>query len=281
MTVADALSRAGASRHIAGSFRIRCPWHRGHDFNCSVLETKTGAAWFTCFSKGCKSTDIEAALSGYAVTQSYSEFKQAGALTAAQRIEKAREIWDASVPAAGTLVETYLAGRGITIAPPLSIRFHPGLWHKEGAAELPVMVAGVQAVDGRIVGVHRTFLSRSGERKEDVLPNKMMLGVCAAGAVRLARAADTLVVAEGLETSLSVSQATGLPTWCALSTSGLATIRLPTIVKTVFLAIDHDRSGAGDAAAMRACDRFLAMGLGVRIARPDRAGTDFNDMLRE
>ena len=41
------------------------------------------------------------------------------------------------------------------------------------------------------------------------------------GAVRLAPAAETLVLAEGVETGLAVQQATGLPTWATLGTSNL------------------------------------------------------------
>jgi putative DNA primase/helicase len=39
--------------------------------------------------------------------------------------------------------------------------------------------------------------------------------------VRLAEASDELGISEGIESGLSVQQATGLPVWAALSTGGL------------------------------------------------------------
>ncbi len=49
----------------------------------------------------------------------------------------------------------------------------------------------------------------------------MMLGTCRGGAVRLGPDRLVIVVAEGIETSLSVSAASGLTAWATLSTSGL------------------------------------------------------------
>src|SRR3546814_6783856 len=49
-----------------------------------------------------------------------------------RNVDHALEIWRASRPAAGTLVEEYLRGGGITLHPPASIRFHPALRHPIG-----------------------------------------------------------------------------------------------------------------------------------------------------
>ena len=48
---------------------------------------------------------------------------------------------------------------------------------------------------------------------------------------------------------------------------------------SVVIAADHD--GPGLKAAEAAADRWQSEGRRVRIARPDRAGADFNDILRE
>ena len=73
-----------------------------------------------------------------------------------------------------------------------------------------------------------------------------------------------------------VQQATGLPVWATLSTSGLRTVILPPEVKTVIIAADAD--GPGEKAAQEAAQRFIAEGRTVKIARPPR-GMDFNDLL--
>lgn len=140
------------------------------------------------------------------------------------------------------------------------------------------MVAMVQDRDGRIVAVHRTFLARNGLAKANVQPNKMMLGPCAGAAVRFAKPAEIVAVAEGIETALSVVQTCpGLAVWATLSTSGLKTLQLPGEVREVIICADADV--AGERAALAAAERFSAQGREVRIARPSGAN-DFNDMLK-
>ena len=42
--------------------RARCPAHGGHNRNLSVWADEQGIAYFKCFSKGCTTREIEAAL---------------------------------------------------------------------------------------------------------------------------------------------------------------------------------------------------------------------------
>ena len=142
---------------------------------------------------------------------------------------------------------------------------------------MPAMVAAVTTGPGRdVAAVHRTFLVADGRKKAPVSQNKMMLGPCSGGAVRLAAAGEELLLAEGIETALSVLQATGKPTWACLSTSGLKAVILPPEVKTVTIAADGD--AAGEEAAQAAARRFYLEGREVKIARPPD-GMDFNDLL--
>ncbi len=48
------------------------------------------------------------------------------------RMDAAMAIWRAAAPATGTLVETYLASRGLHMPSPATLRFHPGLKHPAG-----------------------------------------------------------------------------------------------------------------------------------------------------
>jgi len=140
------------------------------------------------------------------------------------------------------------------------------------------MVARVDSLDGELIGVHRTWIERGPDgmwwRRD-----RAMLGCAAGGAVRLAPAAETLLIAEGIETCLAPMQATGQPTWAALSTSGMIALELPPIVREVVILADHDRSGAGERAAHTAAQRWLREGRRVRIAMPPQPGWDFADML--
>ena len=91
-------------------------------------------------------------------------------------------------PADGTLVETYLVSRGLHLPPPPTLRFHAGLKHPSGGI-WPAMVALVtRGADDKPLAIHRTFLARDGAGKAPVDPEKMMLGPCRGGAVRLGRA---------------------------------------------------------------------------------------------
>ena len=195
----------------------------------------------------------------------------------ARRSEAAFAIWQSAEPAQGTPVETYLASRGIDLPPPDSLRFHAGLRHPSGGI-WPAMVALVtDGADGTPLAIHRTFLTADGGGKAPIEPQKMMLGPCRGGAVRLADPGDVLMIGEGIETCLAAMKASGRPAWAALSTSGLRALNLPNDVRDVIVLADGDE--AGEAAARDCTLRWQREGRRVRIARPP-TGMDFNDMLR-
>ena len=133
-----------------------------------------------------------------------------------------------------------------------------------------------RGVDDVPLAIHRTFLACDGRGKAPVDPQKMMLGPCRCGAVRLARAGNVLMVGEGIETCLAAMQATGYAAWAALSTSGLRSLDLPEDVRDVIILADGD--DAGETAARYAALRWQREERRVRIARPPH-GMDFNDML--
>jgi phage/plasmid primase-like uncharacterized protein len=108
----------------------------------------------------------------------------------------------------------------------------------------------------------------------------MMLGRTQRLAVHLAPAAERMAVAEGIETALSVQQATGIPTWAALSAGGIERLELPTLPLAAEVVIAADADEDGLRAANQAARRWLREGRSVRIATPP-VGRDFNDLLRE
>ena len=188
----------------------------------------------------------------------------------------ALSVWQSTIPASGTPVGAYLAARGLSLPVPPSIRFHRGLKHPSGCF-WPGMVALISSgIDGTPQAVHRTFLARDGSCQAPVAPVKMMLGPCRGGAVRLGESSDILMIGEGIETCLAAMQATGIPAWAALSTSGMRALDLPDGLRDVIVLADGDKPGA---AAARHCGlRWVRRGLRVRIARAPR-GLDFADML--
>jgi putative DNA primase/helicase len=193
-----------------------------------------------------------------------------------RKTDAALRIWHQGLPAKGTLVEIYLQSRGITLPLPWSLRFHPALRHSPGQT-WPAMIALVtDAVTGDGIAILRTFLARDGKGKAPITPEKKMLGPCRGGVVGLAPVADSLLIGEGIETCMSVMQATERPTWAALSAPNLRSLNLPNAVREVTLLADGD--DPGEAAARAAGNRWRLEGRRVRIARPPR-GLDFNDVL--
>jgi len=201
---------------------------------------------------------------------------------AAEREHKtaaAMSIWRGSTPALGSLADRYLTSRALPgLAASLALRFRADCNHPEGG-RYPALVALVVDAAGTPVAVHRTYLSQTGG-KGAVTPVKASKGPVWGGAIRLDADAPEIVLGEGIETSASAGRLLGLPAWAALSAGNLAAgLMLPAAVRSVVIAADADV--AGDKAAEAAATRWRGEGRRVRIARPDRPGRDFNDLLRE
>jgi hypothetical protein len=192
----------------------------------------------------------------------------------------ALKIWSECVPGAGTLVEDYLRSRGITLPVPDRCRFHERLWHTPSKSAWPGMVSLVTDIDDRPKAIHRTFLMHRGMGigKAPVEPAKMTLGPCEGNAVRLGPMAEHIGVAEGIETTLSVMQMTGVSCWSANSAYGMRKLALPPEVRRVTLLADGEAAGR-NAADDAAC-RFTAEQRDARIKYAPE-GKDFNDMLLE
>ena len=200
----------------------------------------------------------------------------------ADRIQFAQRLWDRRQSLIGSPAERYLKLRGLVGPFPPTLAFLPKCLHTPSGRRLPCLVGGVARWPSRrVIAVHRTYLEGNGEGKAKVEPAKMTLGPIGGGAVRLAAAGECLGVAEGIETSLSAQQATGIPTWAALSAGGIEHLVLSDLplAGQIIIFADHDRRG------LEAADKAAAMWTGqgrlVRIVKPPLPGQDFNDLLIE
>ena len=90
-------------------------------------------------------------------------------------------------------------------------------------------------------------------------------------AVRLDEAQTVLLVAEGVETVLSASEALGLPARAALAATNLERFTPPPCVTRLIIACDADPAGE---AAARSLQGRLSPSLTVELAPPPE---DFND----
>jgi hypothetical protein len=284
---AETIAKALGGRKAGSGWSARCPAHDDRTPSLSLRDTGDGKVLVRCHA-GCDQDEVIAHLkaSGLWMQNGPRLFRYAasGRITKPtepdrdeiKRTEAALSIWQAAKPAGGTLIETYLGSRGLRLPATPKLRFHPHLKHPSGDS-WPAMIALVtRGSDDAPLAIHRTFLARNGTGKAPVDPQKMMLGPCRGGAVRLSEPGDVLMIGEGIETCLAAMQETGHPAWAALSTSGLRALDLPKSVRDVIVLADGD--DPGEAAARDCALRWKRDGRRVRIARPPK-GMDFNDML--
>ena len=285
MTSAEAIAKAICGRRTGTCWMARCPVHDDREPSLSVRDADDGKVLVRCHA-GCDQSAVIAALRARGLWENGSRLLSRSAphtpverkpdRDEARRTQAALAIWQSAKPAEGTPVEFYLASRGIDPPPLDALRFHVGLKHTSGGI-WPAMVALVtNGTDGMPLAIHRTFLALDGGGKAPVVPQKMMLGPCRGGAVRLADPGDELMIGEGIETCLAAMLASGHPAWAALSTSGLRALNLPHEVRDVIVLADGD--DPGEAAAQDCAWRWKREGRRVRIARPPK-GMDFNDLL--
>jgi hypothetical protein len=141
---------------------------------------------------------------------------------AEQQRRKALAMWRMSVPAAGTIVETYLKSRGITVSVPATARFlrphksghHPAMIVPFGIPEEPE--PGILDItESKVIAAHLTLLKADGSGKADIEPNKITIGSPAGMPLVLAPMNDLmgLAITEGIEDTLSVHQASGYGAW--------------------------------------------------------------------
>ncbi len=90
--------------------------------------------------------------------------------------ESSRRLFRMAQPIAGTVVETYLRGRGITNLHGIdSLRSHPRCYYRPGAeapTEIwPAMIAAATDLTSHVTGAHRTWLDPSGRARRRSTPH--------------------------------------------------------------------------------------------------------------
>ena len=197
-------------------------------------------------------------------------------------LAKAKTLFRQSVPATQDVADYLKTTRGITIPVPPSIR-----------AVGNTMFSIVSDANGDFQAGHQTALYKIPNKKR----NRFNWGPVGGGSVHLGNITDDgICVTEGIEDGLAVTQATGLPSWAALSAGGMKKLILPANAKKVFIFSDSDAvkkdnpqhvtSLVGQKAAKALAERLVNEGRNVTIVypveqtdRPDKV--DFNDLLKQ
>lgn len=192
-----------------------------------------------------------------------------------------RTLWRACQPLQGTEGEAYLLARRCVLPPPNShLRFHPALHHAPTGYVGPALVAAItNALTGRAMSLHRTWIKPNGE-KANINPPRLLLGGHSkkGGVIRLWPSyppGPGLAVGEGIETCLSLAHAVA-PVWALVDAGNLAALPVVEGVQTLLIA--QDRDPAGEHAARVCADRWSRAGVCVSLTT--QTANDLNDCLQ-
>ena len=158
-----------------------------------------------------------------------------------------------------------------------------------GWRRYPALVAAVAGDDGKVAGVHRSWLDPVRPVLARVSRPRKALGRIHGLAVRFGEpaAASTLLVGEGIETVLSlvtvlphgalrITVPSGTFAAAALSAGSLGAFVPPSHIARLIIAQDRDKAGVR--AARRLQLRCTRLGIASTVMLPE--GKDFNDDLR-
>lgn len=195
--------------------------------------------------------------------------------------EAARRLFKMSGPLKGSLAAVYLRSRGIAdLRDARALRFHPNCYYRGedgGPTETwPAMIAAVTDLDGKVTGVHRTWLARDGRTKAPVGTQRKAMGDLLGHAVRFGVAMGVMAAGEGIETVLSLRQVLPrMPMVAALSAGHLAALLFPAHLRRLYIIRDNDPAGDGarDSLVARAHEA------GIEAITLSPIMGDFNDDL--
>lgn len=205
--------------------------------------------------------------------------REAQQAKAARRIA---ELWAQTVPVSeGDPVSRYLRRRALAGPVPVALRLHPRLTYWDGGerSSYPAMVAPLVSPGGRVLALHRTYLTADGCKAPVPIVRKLTgaAGPLAGACIPLHEAREGVIgIAEGIETAQAVHLASGLPTVAAYCAGSLAAYVWPAGLRRLVVFADADPAGAAAAQSLRA--RAVRAGLRVAVLAPGTPGADWCDV---
>lgn len=164
----------------------------------------------------------------------------------------------------------YLRSRGITVLPKRDVYTHPALdyWGRddqgkpEKVGSYPAMVSMFRNPLGEVCTYHATYITSGGQKIVGHTPKKMLPKVLplTGGAIQHGGVGETLIIAEGIETSLAAQQEFGYPAWAAANAAMMEQVEIPAYVRSVIIVSDEDASFTGQKAAYTLANRLKVRG---------------------
>jgi hypothetical protein len=289
----DALFRSIGGKH--GIFDVSCPL-------CGPLRQSPGnrvrrvlRVWYTapgfigfccarCGEEGFARDRAAPRTNAVTRTRVQTEIEQHARAAAADQLKKAVWLWRSRQPLRGTIAERYLRDArayGGPLPPTLGFlqargEYPPAMIAAFGIPDEPEPHTLVLP-DANVRGVHLTRLARDGSDRDRSEKAKIMIGHSKGCPIVLSPPTDGLglAIAEGIESSLSAFEATGLCTWAAGSSSRLLALAdaIPNWVESVTILADDDVDGRRHAVSLAQAvkERGLEVRLRVFGQREDSA----------
>lgn len=293
----EILSALGASHdEINPRKHRRCPWCGGTDRFRFTNKGDTGA--FYCGQCGPKGpVDYIMQTNGWDFAHAAKEIEAVLGETkftptkkpdSASQRKAMQTLWDQGKPiAAGDIGDMWFANRGIRQDNyPRCLRLVDLTDHVDEESHRtwhPAIVAKIQEMDGKPCNLHRTYLTRDGQKAPvDTVRKVMAGGIPKGAAIRLFDAGPVLGVAEGIETAFAAATLHGVPVWSTMNSSQLTGWLPPEGVQQVVIFGDNDPKYGGQAAAMTLAHRLACLKdnpVSVRVELPPIVGQDWNDVL--
>ena len=198
--------------------------------------------------------------------------------TIEEKIGAIKKILSGSIPVVqNDPVWLYLNRRTGIDKVPNDIKHHPNLYHSSGTYH-PAMVSIMRDVAGKGVSLHRTYLTKDGQKASVEPVKKFCEGLPINGSsVRLSRIQDRIGIAEGIETALSAGWVFDLPVWASTNATLLAQWNAPEGIKRVTIFGDNDSSYTGQAAAYTLAKRLVNKGIAIELKFPREIDHDWCD----
>lgn len=311
--IARSLGRGKEEKNGAGWLTFCCAHDNHNTPSLSVTDDNKGGVDVYCHS-GCDFKEIKDKLRGMGLLPEWVPDKKKGQknLEKHTSISKSEEtatpnpeppaeekesyIWKHATKEGLEHAKKYFAGRAITIDPlPVCLKWNAYSDKKTGEQQNIIVAAASKPIDDKVFAVQRLFIDLETHKKTGA----KMHGICEGRGVWFDRKGDKaeIVVGEGIETVLSVMQATGKNGVAALSAAGVKGLTIPDETNVLYLAVDSDpvrekesASMPGQKAAYILAEKFVGSREGRQafFISPDDscfttnpAKMDFNDLLKD
>ena len=157
-----------------------------------------------------------------------------------------------------------------------SLRHHADFWNSDSKKNYSAFLTAFRDADFKITGMQAIYLTDG--KKANVPRVKKGYGNASGNAMYLAPPSEIMGITAGVENGLSVQELMGFPVVATLGDGGISNLKLPPVVKKIYLCVDGDDSGLN--AFKDAQKVFRSQGLTV-IKRQAPWGKDWNQVLKE